>query len=767
MLDEVKKCILDAKRNKERRLIVLAGNAREMFKLCINPIEREFKGKKLCFVSSELNGNAFVEILRNTDMECEFFHYDASEDLLGTTFDILVMDMRLGVLPNDFGRLISIVRGPGIILLLVPEMEKFKNIITLLHKKFVVYPYEFEDARRNFNRWFVEKLFESRGVAIFENGEIIKRITPKKKSVLREKIEIPEDRIFDRKIYKLCLTSDQVNFLSMSGDILKRRRGVFVLTSHRGRGKSSVLGLMLAAISKYLERNEKYETFNVNVTSPRLRNVLELFRFFKRGCKKLGMEFREKSKNEITSERIRIEYLSPNEVRFSRADLLIVDEAASIPIKLLLASLKVSPIVFYSTTIHGYEGCGRVFQIRFLEKLRKKTSNFLEYEMTEPIRYSKDDEIEKFLFRVLLLDAEPPDIDPEINLGDIRYERVKIENLLFRNEKLLKEIFGIFINAHYRNNPNDFGVICDAPHHSIRILKFKNIPIASIQLAEEGSLGEVAYEMYLGRIYSGNLIPDRVIKHYRIPEFGRFKGKRIVRIAVHPSLFGRGIGSKALKFLENELRDNGYDWIGASFGATPKLLNFWLKNNYRIIHISPMENPVTGEFSTIVIKPLSDNCKKYLDMVEDEFRIKFIDSLVDPYFNLETDLALKILSSFKTRDEKLEMSEIQWKRFFAYAFSSLTLETCRDVAYKIARHYFLSNKKPRLSRLQEEILIAKVLQAKPWSYLRKEFKKKSTFLMVELRETIRKLAEYYGNGIYDKEERKKMLQYRRLIRDRK
>ena len=69
--------------------------------------------------------------------------------------------------------------------------------------------------------------------------------------------------------------------------------------------------------------------------------------------------------------------------------------------------------------------------------------------------------------------------------------------------------------------------------------------------------------------------------------------------------------------------------------------------------------------------------------------------------------------------------------------------------------------------MQEEILIAKVLQAKPWSYLRKEFKKKSTFLMVELRETIRKLAEYYGNGIYDKEERKKMLQYRRLIRDRK
>jgi len=771
MLKEIKNCISEAKKTRERRLIVLAGKERKlryMLDLSLKILDRAFKNKTLCFLGFNIAENDIAayleEFKKNLSLKLEFFGYESSEDLLGTSYDILVMDMRRGIMPNDMGRVMSIVRGPGIIIMILPEIEKFKNISTLLHERFIAPPYSLADARRNFNRWLIEKLFENDGVAVIENGKVLKSIKIKNVKVGRKKLKLPEKSLFPRKIYEMCLTQNQITFLSLSEKLIEAKKGVFVLTSHRGRGKSSVLGLMLSALSKIsLDRKEKITAL---ITSPKFRNIAEVFRFFKKGCKVFGMNVKE-GKEEICCESLTLKYVAPYQLKSKNSDILIVDEAAAIPINLLVRSLKVSPLVFYSTTIHGYEGCGRVFQIRFLEKLREKVSNLIEYEMITPVRYSEDDEIEKFLFRALLLDAEPPKIENDFSLEDLSYKEPKIENLLFKNEKLLREIYGIFINAHYRNNPNDFGVICDAPHHSLRTLFLKDLPIASIQLAEEGSLGDVAYEMYFGKIYSGNLIPDRVIKHYRIAEFGKLKGMRIVRIAVHHDFFDRGIGSKALACLEKELREKGYDWIGSSFGATPKLLNFWLKNGYKIVHISPMENPVTGEFSMIVIKPLSKKCEKYVSIMEREFKLKFIDSLVDPFYKLDTRLALKILKSFKPEPTKLEMTEFQWKRFFAYAFSSLTLETCRDLAYKVAKHYFLADKKPELTSLQERILIGRVLQAKDWSFLRKELKKGSVFLMIELRDIVRKLAEFYGKDKLDETEKKKMLEYREAIREMK
>uniref|UniRef100_A0A7C3SLM5 tRNA(Met) cytidine acetyltransferase n=1 Tax=Thermofilum pendens TaxID=2269 RepID=A0A7C3SLM5_THEPE len=109
----------------------------------------------------------------------------------------------------------------------------------------------------------------------------------------------------------------------------------------------------------------------------------------------------------------------------------------------------------------------------------------------------------------------------------------------------------------------------------------------------------------------GNIIPDRLIKHYKVLEFGELRGFRIVRIATHPAVVRRGLGSLALKMVEEEARELGLDWVGAGFGVTEELLRFWVRNGFVPVHMSPEKNPVSGEYSVLVVKPLSERAKRF------------------------------------------------------------------------------------------------------------------------------------------------------------
>ena len=98
---------------------------------------------------------------------------------------------------------------------------------------------------------------------------------------------------------------------------------------------------------------------------------------------------------EIYSERS-IKYIKPGE-KINNCDLMVIDEAAAIPIHLVRPMLS-SKRVFISSTIHGYEGTGRSLSLKLIEKIRKEQKSSLwETTMEIPIRYSIEDPIEEWL----------------------------------------------------------------------------------------------------------------------------------------------------------------------------------------------------------------------------------------------------------------------------------------------------------------------------------------------------------------------------------
>ncbi len=767
-LEEIREEVIKAKKARHRRMLVIVSDDASRLIMgaleVLHALKNVFgSGTKLIyayhvFFEDGVERKRMFEKGIASTYQTEYISYHVLDKILGKTYNVAVIDLLNNLEPNDIGRLMGVVEGGGLYILLMPSFDTLFKIVTRFQSNLLTPQYTVKDLRRYFEKRFVRKLMEHSGIAIYDADRtvFIKRFPKEKiKSYKPTSLTFPEKSKIPRKVFQLALTQDQVNVLTIMGNFYKKiedKKLVFVLTADRGRGKSSAIGLALGGIAHKLRRAKG--KCRIIVTAPNETNVQEVFRFAARALAvlkhKVDIEEKEGYIIGVYAKGIEIEYYKPLAASKAKCDIIAVDEAASIHVPMLFSILKNHDKVVFSSTVHGYEGAGRGFSIRFLKRLRSMENiEIYEYEMGEPIRYAPEDPIEKWVFDTLLLDAEPAKLD-EKDLEYIAEKKVEyyipdLEEFFLENEKELRQFFGIYIMAHYRNNPNDLGIMMDAPHHFVRALKLpSNKIVVSLELAEEGLMGEeIAKESAKGAWIMGNIIPDRLIKHYKLIDFGELKGIRIVRIATHPDVMRQGLGSLALKFLEEEARSNCYDWIGAGFGVTRELLKFWLRNGYTPVHMSPERNPVSGEYSIIVVKPLNEKAKRFIDVISWEFKKKILGSLTEPYHDLDLESAKMILESTPTKDLELKMETLQKARFLTYAWSDMTLENCMDVVSLLARHYFMSSKKPEFTDFQKKLLIAKVLQAKSWRVACNDLGVAPPIAMKEIKNVAKKLSETY------------------------
>ena len=70
-----------------------------------------------------------------------------------------------------------------------------------------------------------------------------------------------------------------------------------------------------------------------------------------------------------------VQYIQPQHAaQLSQAELLVIDEAAAIPLP-VVKSLLGPYLVFLCSTVNGYEGTGRSLSLKLIEQLRTEVSS--------------------------------------------------------------------------------------------------------------------------------------------------------------------------------------------------------------------------------------------------------------------------------------------------------------------------------------------------------------------------------------------------------
>ncbi|KAI1491190.1 GNAT acetyltransferase 2-domain-containing protein [Biscogniauxia mediterranea] len=554
-----------------------------------------------------------------------YVYYKETEKILGNTYGMVILQDFEAITPNILARTIETVEGGGLVILLLKGMTSLKQLYQLsmdVHSRFRTEAHA--DVVPRFNERFLLSLgscssclviTDELDVLPISGGKSVKRLPPpdldEPRTESERELESIKESLQDTRpvgsLITLARTVDQARALLTFVDAIaeKTLRNTVTLTAARGRGKSAALGVAVAAAVAH-----GYS--NIFITSPSPENLKTLFEFIFKGFDALGYsdhtdysiiqstnpDFNKAivRVNIHRAHRQTIQYIRPQDSHvLGQAELLVIDEAAAIPLP-LVRKLMGPYLVFMASTVNGYEGTGRSLSLKLIKQLRDqsragiatnganqtegshgKDSKFREENfsggrtlreitLSEPIRYAQGDPVEKWLNTLLCLDATLPRkaaIQGCPDPSQCQLLKVNRDTLFSFHpvaEKFLQQMVALYVASHYKNTPDDLQLLSDAPAHELFVLTASTTeagrlpePLCVIQVALEGRISRESVQKSLSRGSrpAGDLIPWLVSQQFQDPDFGSLSGARVVRIATNPDYVSQGYGTHALHLLVN------------------------------------------------------------------------------------------------------------------------------------------------------------------------------------------------------------------------
>lgn len=560
-----------------------------------------------------------------TVTDIRYTYYKESQKILGQTYGMCVLQDVEAITPNLLARTIETVEGGGLVVILLKTMSSLRQLYTMtmdVHARYRTSAHDTVVAR--FNERFILSLGSCDDCLVLDDelnvlpisrGKDIAPLedTPGKGKEASELKEL-QDNLADTKpvgeLVKLAKTVDQAQALLTFVDAIaeKTLSSTVTLTAARGRGKSAALGLAIAAALAH-----GYS--NIFVTSPSPENLKTLFEFIFKGMDALGYEEHLEYDiaqstnpdfnkaivrvNVFRDHRQTIQYIQPQDAHvLGQAELVIIDEAAAIPLP-LVRNLIGPYLVFMASTINGYEGTGRSLSLKLIQQLRESTRPSLtkdaaaedasasaassskkpsakappkartlrEIKLETPIRYAAGDQVERWLNGLLCLDAT---LVPKAGVhGTPHPSQCELfyvsRDTLFSyhpaSEVFLQRMMALYVASHYKNQPNDLQLLSDAPAHHLFVLlppikddeSHLPEPLVVLQVALEGNISRQAIMDGLNRGFraGGDMIPWLISQQFQESKFALLSGARIVRIATHPDYANMGYGARALQALNS------------------------------------------------------------------------------------------------------------------------------------------------------------------------------------------------------------------------
>ncbi|KAM4058105.1 GNAT acetyltransferase 2 domain-containing protein [Hirsutella rhossiliensis] len=552
-----------------------------------------------------------------------YTYYKETDKILGNTFGMCVLQDFEALTPNILARTVETVEGGGLVVMLLKGMSSLRQLYNLsmdVHSRYRTEAHT--DVVARFNERFLLSLGRCESCLVIDDelnvlpisgGKDVKALPPPDLDQPKTPQQVQLDSIKDDhrerepvgSLISLAKTVDQAQALLIFTDAIaeKTLRSTVALTAARGRGKSAAMGVAVAAAVAH-----GYS--NIFITSPSPENLKTLFEFVFKGFDALGYtDHADYSIIQSTNpdfnkaivrvnihrqHRQTIQYIRPQDAHvLGQAELVVIDEAAAIPLP-LVRKLMGPYLVLMASTINGYEGTGRSLSLKLIKQLREQSRSastnsdlqladrstgkaaksdenqaarkLREITLAEPIRYARGDAVEKWLNKLLCLDATLPKSKSNIHgCPDPSQCELLVVNrdTLFSfhpvSEAFLQQMVALYVASHYKNSPDDLQLMSDAPAHELFVLVPPNVegsgklpePLCVIQVALEGKISRqsVLNSLSRGQRPSGDLIPWLVSQQFQDEDFASLSGARVVRIATNPEYVSMGYGTKALQLL--------------------------------------------------------------------------------------------------------------------------------------------------------------------------------------------------------------------------
>lgn len=575
---------------------------------------------------------------------------------LGGSFDAVVVDAHDGLDPQVVGQAHGLVRGGGALLLrLWPDTMPTPVAGRV---RLAAYPYAVGHVGDRLDRRLLAAL----------------RRVPAVSLPLPPAAHVPAATSEQRQ-----LVADLVATWSRPGP------STTVVTADRGRGKSSAIGLALAQLQASALRG-------VSLTGPAPAAVAEAQRFFGEAAPAF-LPALDASRGDDTR------------------TIVVVDEAAQLPVPVLRRLVARHPrahLVFV-TTVHGYEGTGRGFALRFVPWLHTQRADVVERTLTSPIRWADGDPLERAVFDAFVLDARPATAVTVQAPRPVALDR----ETLASDETRLREVFGLLVQAHYRTTPTDLRRMLDAPNLDVHAMVDDGRVVGVTLVAREGGLPpELCARAATGQTrLRAHALPDALLAHLGRVGAGSLRYVRSVRIAVSPRLRRHGIASALVDHVHASY---DADLFGTIFGADAGLLAFRRAVGYELARVSASRGARTGEPSVMMLRPASAAGRTLLaDLREELARI--------------LDVQLRLLAA----DEELLLapaldaalrqglprvpgwSDAQCRRRAQdYAFGPRTFESCPVAVRRVVQAHLAAV--AALPPSAQAVLRSRVLEGRGW-----------------------------------------------------
>lgn len=444
-----------------------------------------------------------------------------------------------------------------------------------------------------------------------------------------------------------------------------RRRRPLVITADRGRGKSAAMGM--AAARLIAEGRQQ-----VVVTANEPGAVETLLRHAEPAAAAGQVRF-------FTVEDLLVQ--QPD------AELIMVDEAASVPPYRLRQILLGWPRVVFASTVHGYEGAGRGFSVRFRGTLDRETPHWKAESLQAPIRWADSDPLEPLISRLFLLNARAPD-PPVEDPGTERRpdeDRLQLERWYpgSADDRDLKQGFGLLVDAHYRTTPSDLRQWMDDPAAVSWRARLNGVLVGVLWATVEGGLDEaLANQVMLGqRRVRGHLLPQSLAVHGGFPEAARQRLLRVVRIAVSARARQHGIGSALVQAARNHAIDAALDGLGTSFGGNPELLGFWQRNGLMPVRPGLSRESSSGELPLQMLCGLSGPGRTLTANLRRRLTAHWPTLVPRVWSDLDDQLLMQLTASLPLSQS---LTSDDWRDLHSFAFGHRGFDLALPVLLSLA-----------------------------------------------------------------------------------